>query len=541
MAAVKRKRTVLTVEQKIDICKRLKKGASITSVSKGLGVGKSTICDIRKSEDKLMEFVSKMEHTEGSLKRRTVKKATDSSLDDALYLWFTQKRSQGIPVSGPILMAKALELNKELHPGDQNFKASQGWLSKFQSRHGIRQLAIQGEKMSANKEVVESFKLNICQLIEEEGLALSQVYNCDETGLYWKALPSKTLASHNEKTAPGYKVSKERVTILACANCTGDHKLRLTLIGKAQNPRALKNVSRNALPVRYSSHKSAWMTSQLFQQWFFEEFIPSTKKYLQTRNLPIRALLLLDNAPSHPSTSILQSEDGNFKCVFLPPNTTSLIQPMDQGVLESTKRRYRKELLKKLLLADTSTPSISNPALAIVDYWKKLTIKDAIFMVANAWNDVPQTTIAASWKQLLSQSITCDTPVEESVTIPELKQALGAIQGCEDSDEADIAEWIQLDANDLGYQILNDDEILQVVKGGKSEEDDIDQDSEEQSAESLPSHSEVSDMLCKCLPWVEAQSETTATHLFVFRNLMDLAARKRMSSLKQTKITSFFS
>jgi hypothetical protein len=61
MSAVKRRHTVLTVEQKIDICKRLKKGASITSVSKGLGVGKSTICDIRKNKDKLMEFISKME------------------------------------------------------------------------------------------------------------------------------------------------------------------------------------------------------------------------------------------------------------------------------------------------------------------------------------------------------------------------------------------------------------------------------------------------------------------------------------------------
>jgi IS30 family transposase len=66
MSAVKRRHTVLTVEQKIDICKQLKKGASIMSVSKDLGVGKSTICDIKKSEDELMEFVSKMEHAEVS-------------------------------------------------------------------------------------------------------------------------------------------------------------------------------------------------------------------------------------------------------------------------------------------------------------------------------------------------------------------------------------------------------------------------------------------------------------------------------------------
>ena len=52
----------------------------------------------------------------------------------------------------------------------------------------------------------------------------------------WKALPSKTLASHQESRGPGYKVSKERVPILACVNVTGDHKLPLITIGKAETP-----------------------------------------------------------------------------------------------------------------------------------------------------------------------------------------------------------------------------------------------------------------------------------------------------------------
>ena len=62
---------------------------------------------------------------------------------------------------------------------------------------------------------------------------------------------------------------------------------------------------------------------------------------------------MLDNAPAHPSADALQTEGGAIKCL-LPPNTTSLVQPMDQSVLENLKRRYRKELLKKLLLADES-------------------------------------------------------------------------------------------------------------------------------------------------------------------------------------------
>ena len=79
---------------------------------------------------------------------------------------------------------------------------------------------------------------------------------------------------------------------------------------------------------------------------------------------------------------------------FLPANTTSLIQPMDQGVIESMKRRYS---LKKLLLADLGT---SNPEDTIIEFWKRINIKDAMFMVSAAWNDIPQSTIQASWRKL---------------------------------------------------------------------------------------------------------------------------------------------
>ncbi len=108
--------------------------------------------------------------------------------------------------------------------------------------YGIRHFAIQGETLSAKDDLVQPFKDNLYRIIEEEGLMMNQVYNCDETGLFWKALPSKMLASRKESKAPGYKVSKERVTILACANATGEHKLQLTIVGKAKYPCALKNV-----------------------------------------------------------------------------------------------------------------------------------------------------------------------------------------------------------------------------------------------------------------------------------------------------------
>ena len=58
---------------------------------------------------------------------------------------------------------------------------------------------------------------------------LNQIFNCDETGLYYKLLPQKMLASSFEKAADGRKKQKDRVTINACSNILGTIKLPLLL------------------------------------------------------------------------------------------------------------------------------------------------------------------------------------------------------------------------------------------------------------------------------------------------------------------------
>ena len=57
----KRKRKVLSIEQKVEICQRLRSGASITALLKEMDIGKSMICDIKRSEDKLTSFAAKMD------------------------------------------------------------------------------------------------------------------------------------------------------------------------------------------------------------------------------------------------------------------------------------------------------------------------------------------------------------------------------------------------------------------------------------------------------------------------------------------------
>lgn len=102
------------------------------------------------------------------------------------------------------------------------------------------------------------------------GITDAQLYNADESGLFFRLLPDRTFVAASEKTAPGRKFAKERITFLLCANADGSHKLNPLIIGKSANPRCFKGFKN---PLEYASSSKAWMNSQLFFNWFHDSFI----------------------------------------------------------------------------------------------------------------------------------------------------------------------------------------------------------------------------------------------------------------------------
>ncbi|GBM14598.1 hypothetical protein AVEN_35001-1 [Araneus ventricosus] len=123
-------------------------------------------------------------------------------------MWFTQQRKNRCLLSGPILQEKALLFRKEFEDDDENFTASLGSFDKGEKRYDIRQLKICGEKLSADFESVVKFCKKLQEVVKNENLTDDQLHNCDETGLNFKMLPSKTLASREEKNAPVHKKAK---------------------------------------------------------------------------------------------------------------------------------------------------------------------------------------------------------------------------------------------------------------------------------------------------------------------------------------------
>ncbi|XP_029656796.1 jerky protein homolog-like [Octopus sinensis] len=70
------------------------------------------------------------------------------------------------------------------------------------------------------------------------------IYNLDETALYYKLIPSKSVCRNRFQ---GYKNFKDRVSIMLCSNMTGSHKLKPVMIGKPKMPRCFKILTMDVL------------------------------------------------------------------------------------------------------------------------------------------------------------------------------------------------------------------------------------------------------------------------------------------------------
>ena len=183
--------------------------------------------------------------------------------------------------------------------------------------------------------------------MSDEGLTLSQIYNADETGMFRHSVSKNTQVRRGEDKSKGEKSSKERLSVLVGCNATGMHRLKLAVVGKLKNPRAFRGIN-----IEQSLPKKAWFNQAIFTDWFLLHFVPEVRKYQEVLKIAldnVPAVLVLDNAPAHPSEEKLVSRDGKIKVLYLPPNTTSVIQPMNQGIICALKRYYVRHYLNEVL------------------------------------------------------------------------------------------------------------------------------------------------------------------------------------------------
>ena len=123
--------------------------------------------------------------------------------------------------------------------------------------------------------------------------------------------------------------------------------MKPVIVYKYAKPHSYKNCDMSNLPncVWYNT-KSGYMTSALSVKWFDEVFVPKTKEYCRRKNIDFRVILFLDNAPGH--AQFLVDRHPNVQVQFLPPNTTSRLQHLDQELISNIKLHFYAMLHNKM-------------------------------------------------------------------------------------------------------------------------------------------------------------------------------------------------
>ena len=157
------------------------------------------------------EYLGDYESNQNKKFKRKIEDEFVQSISDVLYEWFVAHSAKRIPISGPILQEYARKVAVEMG-GASGFKVISG-----------------EEEAAVNFEIVEDWKARLPKILKSYYLA--DIYNCDETSLFFKIKPDRflTIGKHDCK---GGKRSKVRYTVLLCTNWAGTDTIKPVAIGQ---------------------------------------------------------------------------------------------------------------------------------------------------------------------------------------------------------------------------------------------------------------------------------------------------------------------
>lgn len=228
-------------------------------------------------------------------------------------------------------------------------------------------------------------------------------------------------------------MAKDRFTALLTANADGTHRMKPLILYHSKRPRPYKNANMDKLKgYIWRSNAKGYMTSALSVDWFDNCFMADAKAHCQANNLDFHVLLFMDNAPGH--ARFLVGRHPSVQVVFMPRNTTSRIQPMDQEVIANTKLLFYQDVHERMRKAtdsqaelqdletddhatsspssdresdcdDLATTSTSSDTVTVKQFWCQFNIWLAVEAFVKAWEALTIATLKHAWKPLLPQMI----------------------------------------------------------------------------------------------------------------------------------------
>ncbi|CAB5381779.1 unnamed protein product [Rhizophagus irregularis] len=429
-------------------------------------------------------------------------------------------------LSDALLIEKAKMIADGLDIPRDALQFSSGWLHKFKDRNGIRQRKLEGEASSADEAAIA----NALPLLRERcsNYPLERIYNMDETGLFYRLEPDRTLAT---KCLAGRKVNKERISIALCANADGSHKLKPLIIGKFEKSRCFKNIKIQSMPMTYRNNAKAWMITSLFQEWI-REF----DHQVGLKHQGQRVLLLLDNCSSHKLDGLtLRYTDVHF----LPPNTTSKIQPMDAGVIMSFKRHYRRSHVRLLLRYVEAGNRAEDLCMDILQ---------AIRFIIQAWGEINPEVVRNCWwhTKILPDNVNVDLRnVSEDIRQNEnlvLDELADALRDLNLPYPMQAEEFLNLPEENIVYKVPEDDKIIEelvyLFKNTDKENTDLEEIDDSDEIPVISTSTAIASL--ETVRMFLLQQENAEEYVKLVGKIEKFFRVKKTNSLRQTDINAYF-
>ncbi|GFS73947.1 tigger transposable element-derived protein 1 [Nephila pilipes] len=219
------KKKMMSIELKREIIEKHEQDVRVVDLSRQYGRSTSMICTVLKQKEESIKSVTPAKGLTITSKLRT---SLHENMEKLLMVWVTEKQLQGDTLTQTIICEKARAIYGDLlkqtpqtsidEASEESFKGSRCWFENFKKRTGIHSVVKHGEAASSYMKAAEDYIKTFSDLIKAQGYISQQVFNCDETGLFWKKMPNRTYITAEEKMMPVHKPMKDRLTLALCAN-----------------------------------------------------------------------------------------------------------------------------------------------------------------------------------------------------------------------------------------------------------------------------------------------------------------------------------
>ena len=406
----------------------------------------AVICQWLKPEKRkeLLQFLAK-ETCAAKLDSKSKKLSDNPEMEEELFDWFRRHEQRQAVITDCVLQVKAKELCQKRKI---TFKASRSWVRKFKLRHGIGIKVLHGEAGSADRQWVSVARAVLPTLLKD--VARENIWNADETGYFFRALPRRTLAVQCRKEL---KIAKDRITVMLACNASGTQKMNMLVIGTAKRPRCFgKSWQPTDHNIFYEYNKTAWMDGKIFSRWAHEFNRMQIRKF--GRESDMKAWLLLDNSSTHVlpdnATETVWDVDGfklrgfimsHTNAVFALANTTSETQALDAGIIANVKLKGRTKYVEWVLERLESEEGLTADKC-------KPDVRQAMMWFAEAWQEVTKETIVNCWNH--TKTLPCASAEEPVImhdtVLDELKQLLLDFGAASHGEVCTAEEYINIEA-----------------------------------------------------------------------------------------------